>query len=50
MLKICLILTLALVQTNAFGIAGLCNFDAECKPSEYCVVDKFNLHFLLTKG
>ena len=48
MLKLFLILTLALSQTNAFGGTvgnwenggfNKCNFDYECKPNEYCVVD-----------
>ena len=47
MLKLCLILSLSLIQTNAFGTMGdgakrgfnKCNFDYECKPNEYCVVD-----------
>ena len=42
MLKICLILSLALIQTNAFvTVDRWCNYDFDCrKPREYCFVDE----------
>ena len=48
MLKLCLILTLALIQTNAFAIGGDCNYDFECdgtpngRDNWHCYVDHYD--------
>ena len=45
MLKLCLILTLALIQTNAFAIGGDCNYDFECEAeieNWHCYVDHYD--------
>ena len=48
MLKLCLILTLALIQTDAFEIGGDCNYDFECdgtpngRDNWHCYVDHYD--------
>ena len=57
MLKLCLILTLALIQTNAFDFdpPTPCNYDDDCNgavllPWQYCVVNQFSTIKLRHKG
>ena len=57
MLKLCLILTLALIQTNAFDYdpPTPCNYDDDCNgavflPWQYCVVNQFSTIKLSHKG
>ena len=60
MLKLCLILTLALIQTNAFDFdpPTPCNYDDDCSDeqvddmiiSQYCVVNQFSTIKLAYKG
>ena len=59
MLKLCLILTLALSQTNAFGGTvgnwenggfNKCNFDYDCKPGEHCFEDPTDFSYHAKRG